>query len=723
MAQIRSKLRFGLLALFLLIVAAISTDSAFLGSLAGQSCRHSSGAAIAPDDNAIPVYVHATMLADTKEIIPGKPFRLGVELVMDPGWHTYYLHSGEAGMPSKIEWELPAGFKASSLMWEKPHKFNDSDIVTFGYSDRTVLASTIEAPAGLKPGQKIELKAKVKWLSCKDICVPGSAPVQLTLPVAAAGAKAQADNVDKFKNVNFDGPTDGIKEDPADAHGAPKADGKGIVETGVHILQSKLSGDGEGNPTATTPGEPGSTPANSTVNAGGTDSGTGAGTDNATTGGGVLSADYKVDGGDTGKAGLLAYLGFAFIGGFILNFMPCVLPVISIKVFSLIQQAGEDPKRVFQHGITFMLGIVLSFLTLGLLVIAIQGAGQKVGWGFQFQYPLFVLAMANIVTLFALSMFGVFYVNVTAGQQQIDKLASSEGLGGTFFKGVLATLLSTPCTAPFLGTALGFAFAQPWWEILTVFFVIGLGMSSPYLALALRPDWMKFLPKPGTWMERFKESMGFLLLATAVWLIWVLLNQVGVDAGMSAVAFLVCLSFAAWIIGNFVDLTSDNNRRFTVWTIALAVIGAGYAGFLRPFPELLSFSPATTKTSNKGRSEGAIKWVNFSLSELDKQLKDNKTVFIDFTADWCLTCKANEQTVINTAPVIEKLKQLNVVPMKADWTAQDPEISKLLAKFGRSGVPVYVIYPAGKPTQPILLPEVISQSIVLEGLDKAGPSK
>jgi len=665
-----------------------------------QSTKITATAAHAQDDEA-PVYVHANLIANCKKIVPGKAFRLGVELNMEPGWHTYYKHSGDAGMPTKIEWQLPEGFKVSELKWEKPHKFNDSGIVTFGYADYCLISAEVQPPATLKEGDKVDIKAKVKWLSCKDICVPGNAMVQLSLPVAAAGSAFEAENESKFAKSNFDGPTDGIKED--DSHGATKSEAGGPG-----------AGPGSGEKNAAGSG-------GDVANANGGSS-TAAGTESATTtGSDILSAEYKIAGGGESKSGLLAYLGFAFIGGFILNFMPCVLPVISIKIFSLIQQAGEDPKRVFQHGITFMMGILLSFLSLGGLVIAIQGAGQKIGWGFQFQYPVFVFAMACIVTLFALSMFGVFLVNVTAGQQQIDKLASSEGLSGTFFKGVLATVLSTPCTAPFLGTALGFAFAQPWWEILTVFFVIGLGMSSPYLVLALRPDWMKFLPKPGTWMERFKESMGFLLIATSVWLVWVLANQVGIDAGMAAVGFLVCLSLAAWIVGSFLDLTSTTKRRVIVWTISLLTVGAGYFAFLEPFPALLSTTPALAKTSR--RENGEIKWVDFSLAELDKQLKANKTVFIDFTADWCLTCKANEKAIINTKPVIDKLKELNVVPMKADWTAQDPEIFALLQKYGRSGVPAYVIYPAGKPKEPDVLPEAISQSIVIDGLDKAGPSK
>lgn len=608
-----------------------------------------------------PVYVHPSLIADCKAVVPGKKFKLGVELKQEPGWHTYYRESGEAGMPTKINWILPEGFRAGDLLWEMPHKLVDSGITTYGYNDRTLIAAEIDVPATAKPGEKLSFKAKVKWLSCKDACIPGAAELELSLPVVADPAAASPDNVEKFKNANFNGPISAIRADGGVPDGALKKS---------------------------------------------------AGTE-------VLNTSFQLTGNQEPQAGLMTYLGFAFIGGFILNFMPCVLPVISIKVFSLVQQAGEDPKRVFQHGVTFAAGIIASFVALGGLVIAIQNAGQKIGWGFQFQYPVFVLGMASIVTVFALSMFGVFYINVTAGQQSIDKLASAEGLSGTFFKGVLATVLSTPCTAPFLGTALGFAFVQPWWQILTIFAVIALGMSSPYLVLAVRPNWMEFLPKPGAWMEKFKESLGFLLLATTVWLLSCLAGLVDPDAVVSALGFMLCLGLAAWVVGGFIDLTSTGQRKLVVWFVALVVVATGYWGLLRPFPELLG----TKATKGQKRKVEGIDWQNFTLAELDKNLKANKTVFIDFTAQWCLTCKANEATIINTPEVIERFKALNIVPLKADWTAQDAEISELLRKFGRSGVPVYVVFPAGHPNEPVVLPEVISKQIVIDALNKAGASK
>lgn len=636
-----------LLSLLLILTSGFSSG----WRLAEASPAHASGEAQA-------VYVHPSLLSDCKAIAAGAKFRIGLDLKLEPGWHTYYRESGEAGMPTKIVWDLPAGFTAAEPLWEMPHKMVDAGIVTYGYSDHTFMSSEITAPATLKPGQTLTFKAKVSWLSCKDSCIPGSANLSFSLPVAPAIEPASPDLLEQFKKANFNGPISQIKVDG------------GAAESGEKKSQS--------------------------------------------------SDNFKVSGAEKPEAGLLAYIGFAFIGGFILNFMPCVLPVISIKVFSLVQQAGEDPKRVFQQGITFASGIILSFMSLGILVIAIQSAGEKIGWGFQFQYPVFVLAMASIVTVFALSMFGVFYVDFGAGQQPIDKLASNEGLSGTFFKGVLATVLSTPCTAPFLGTALGFAFVQPWWEILSIFFVIALGMSSPYLVLAMRPDWMKFLPRPGTWMERFKESLGFLLLATSVWLVSVLTGLVDDDAVIAAIYFLVCLSLAAWMIGGFINLSSSSQRRMVVWSFALCVVGAAYWGFLRPYPELLGTK--ASKGQKRALPDG-IEWQDFSKAKLDEARKNNKTVFIDFTAQWCLTCKANEATIINTSPVIEKMKSLKVLPLKADWTAKDAEITDILRKFGRSGVPDYVIFPSGHPDEAVLLPEAISQKIVLDALDKAGPSK
>lgn len=642
-------------------------------------------------------YAHPVLVADTVNVVAGKPFRLGIELVMDKGWHTYYKESGEAGMPTTVQWQLPAGFVASELVWEKPHKFSDSGIVTYGYTDKTVIAATITPPADLPPGTSLKFGAKVKWLTCNEVCVPGNEDSIINLVSATS---SQSINLEKFVNVTYTGPAEAASTAVPDVKPAAREVGPPALEV-----------------------EPGGDAADSSKRVTGVTSRAAA---DLTTS--VLDTDLHVAGApESGipiQGGLLGVFLCAFVGGMILNLMPCVLPVISIKIFGLMQQAGEDPKKVFQHGMIFTAGILSSFLTLGGLVVALQSAGSNVGWGFQFQYPVFVFAMACIVTIFSMAMFGLFYFSVNAGSK-IDKLASSEGLAGTFFKGVLATTLSTPCSAPFLGTALGFAFTQPSWIILAVFLTIGLGMSAPYLALTARPRWMKYLPKPGTWMETFKESMGFLLVATVVWLVWVLGKQVGLDACMAAVAFLVVISFASWLVGRYVTLSASVKTKTTVWSAAMLITAMGWFFLLRPFPVLLSTTPAQVNgaESHISNADDGIQWRPFTISELDKQVSNNKTVLIDFTADWCLTCKANEATVINTKPVVEKIRSLNVVSLRADWTSQDASITKLLRKFGRSGVPLYVIFPANRANEPIVLPEVVSREIVLQALDRAGASK
>lgn len=629
--------------------------------------------------------VTPTLVADTTAVVPGKPFRMGVVLKMLPGWHTYYKESGEAGMPTSVKWTLPAGYTASELMWQKPHKFVDAGITTYGYQDRTVVAATITPPANVAVGSAVPIKANVKWLACQDQCVPGKSDLSATLKVAKTASIA---NAELFQGLGWSG---SVKELETDSHA--------VLPGGAALAATT---------TATTT-------ADLTTGAAGKFSGN------------ILDAEFKLaDGGDS-KLSLLAALGLAFVGGFILNFMPCVLPVISIKVLSFMQQAGDHPERVFKLGLAFTAGIVSSFIALALGVIAVQQAGQKIGWGFQFQYPVFLFGMAAIVLLFALSLFGLFYVQVSAGQQQIDKLASKDGYVGTFFKGVLATTLSTPCSAPMLGSAVGFAFSAPPSVVLLMFATIALGMASPYLALTGHPAWMKYLPKPGVWMEKFKESMGFLLLATVGWLLWVLTRSVGPDAGFAAVGFLTALSFAVWLVGRFTDLTSTGARKAVVYSLAAVVVGLAYTTMLRPFPELLAFSVPNYKAEPKqapysvaSQIVPAIDWQPFTVDKLNAELAAGRTVFVDFTADWCLTCKTNEAGALSAKDVVEKLAAMHVTALRADWTHQDASIAELLHKFGRSGVPLYAVFPGSRPTEPIVLPEgILAPEQVLAALDAA----
>jgi len=637
----------------------------------------SSSGTVITGDAAMKPEVHVTlrMLSNVKAIQAGHPFRLGVELTMDPGWHTYYKQSGDAGMPTKIDWKLPPGFKAGELQWQKPFKFNDAGIVTFGYQTKTVIAAEITPPSDLKIGDQLKFDADVKWLSCKEICLPGKGSTSIALPVVDPKAPPQPDNADVFSTVNFNGDMSSVAPPPES--GAPTADSSLPAVNGA-----------ASNAAATS----------------------------------ILDEKFNFAKGEKPQD-LLGCIVLAFVGGFILNFMPCVLPVIAIKVLSFLEQAHDEPRRVRLLGLTFSAGILSSFMLLAGVVLAIQAAGNKVGWGFQFQYPGFVIAMSVVVLLFALSLFGLFYIQVSAGQAQLDQLANKEGYAGTFFKGVLATVLSTPCTAPFLGTALGFAFSQPPLTVALIFFTIGLGMSAPYLLFSAKPDLMRFAPKPGVWMEKLKESLGFILLATDVWLMYVLGAQVGIEGVVWVLAFQVAIAFAAWLIARYTDLSSSNERKYKVWAIAAVVVGLSFYFFIATKPGIGFVGGGTVPMAGGPTTVDGITWEPLNLDKLDKDLASGKTVLLDFTAQWCLTCKVNEQTILASKPVVDKLKALHVVTMRADWTSQDATITKLLNKFNRSGVPLYVIFPAGHRDDPIVLPELVTQPIVIDALDKAGPSK
>lgn len=631
-----------LLALALLLVP-------LLNATLPSAAENSAAEDIAEAQKSIKDPVRATLTSESKVIQAGEPFILAVQLNMQPGWHTYYKDPGESGLATSIDWTLPKGFSAGQIEWEKPTKFVEAGVTTYGYQNKTTLRTKITPPAQLKDDEPYSFTAKVKWLSCKEICLPGKAELSISIKTAAktqVAATPQKSVVDNSRSMD--------KEPPPPTISAVESHN---ISTGTTSEQSN---------------------------------------------------------------NLLTYIAFAFIGGFLLNLMPCVLPVISIKILSFLEQSRDEPKEIFKSGLIFSSGIVASFMFLAILVLALKSFGQSIGWGFQFQHPAFLIAMSTIVLVLSLSLMGLFYVSApTQAQSEVDRVASHEGALGTFGKGVLATLLSTPCTAPFLGTAIGFGFSQPAWVLLTIFFVVSLGMASPYILLTAQPKWMCYLPKPGPWMEQFKEAMGFMLLATVVWLLSVLGQQVGLVGVLNTLAFLLAVSFATWIIGRFINLSSSATRKYSTWAIALAICAGAYQLFL-PAVFQANNSSATEATLEE---ENGIIWMPYKTELLDKMLRAGKTVFLDFTADWCLTCKVNENTVIATKPVIDKFKSLDVVTMKADWTKQNPEISALLQKFGRSGVPLYVIFPGNDPEHPIVLPEVITQSLILDKLDLAGKSK
>lgn len=404
------------------------------------------------------------------------------------------------------------------------------------------------------------------------------------------------------------------------------------------------------------------------------------------------------------------FLLFGFIGGFILNLMPCVLPVISLKIFGFIQQAGQSRQKILRSGIAFTIGIFAWFLALALLLIALKTAGRGVTWGgLQFTNAYFVLVLSVVVLVFALNLFGVFEISLPQSMTR-SLLSTSErkDLLGSFFQGVFATVLATPCTAPFLGTALGFAFTQSAIIILAMFVAIAAGMSSPYLLLSAQPAWLRFLPRPGPWMVHVKQFMGFLLLATLLFLLYVIGAQRGVEGAIWASCFLLAISIACWMKGAFVLPSGSAAKRAVVLVLMLLLVLASGIYFIGD-----KFHSAKLASADSQLRGG---WQPFTPERLQAELEQGRTVFVDFTAAWCLTCKFNEANVLESHDVREAFQRHSIVKMKADWTNGDPVITKLLQQFGRPGVPLYVLYPS-KNQEPIVFPELITKGMVLDKLE------
>ena len=414
---------------------------------------------------------------------------------------------------------------------------------------------------------------------------------------------------------------------------------------------------------------------------------------------------------DEEPIGIWIALLSAFLGGIILNLMPCVLPVLSLKILGIVQQSGEDSKKRINHGIAFTLGVVSSFLILAGILLLLRAGGEQLGWGFQLQSPAFIILLTILLFLFGLSMFGVFEIGTSltaVGQSS----SNDTGFIGSFSSGILATVVATPCTAPFMGSALGFALSQPTVLALLIFAMLGLGMALPYLLLTTVPALVKYVPRPGAWMESFKQFMGFLLMATVLWLLWVFSLQVGAEGLLILLAAFIIVSIGGWIFGRWGNIAKPKPTRVKAMILtALFIIGGVVFAF--KFID-------TNVTVNQSLEKGNIKWQKFTPDLLSNSLKEGKPVFIDFTAAWCLSCQVNEKVAFGSEDVQKAFKKLGVVMLKADWTNSDAMITKELAKFGRNSVPLYVLYSGKENEEPQILPEIITPGIVLDALKKIG---
>jgi len=813
-----------------------------LALLAATALARASDPIDAPADGASATvtqpHVTAELIPETTTVQAGQPFDVALHLHTDPGWHTYWINPGDAGLATSIKWTLPPGFTAGPIQWPTPEKHAMGPAVTYGYAGDVYLLTTITPPKGDLP-QHFDVKAVARWLVCQEECIPGKAELTVSLDSGLLNLRLPKENKELFAQARERLPAQGesslaqsvyaeyaaiptstsatttkdgilihfkndggapqghlrfFPEQPnvlstQDADNLPPVDdpngggfilaialqqngdkpkslsgvlvsdqpiARQLVLDGLHaslgsptnavyisefplssVVAAAVRSGGSGAGEAQLPGQVRSqvqlgneggqgqlpvAPGNPDNKLSGPPEGTeGVASPSGrpgTPGAPVLpgsSHSSGTTGSDQSSPAqplLITILVFAFIGGLILNLMPCVLPVLSLKVFSLMKHAGKNAKSAWIQGLAFTMGVLVSFWALAGLLIILRTAGNHLGWGFQMQSPGFVLFLILLFFILGLNLFGVFELGTSLVGLDAKTTNHLGGLASSFGNGALATLAATPCTAPFMGSALGFAAQQPAYISLLIFTFLALGMATPYLLLTIFPGALRFVPKPGAWMEAFKQFMGFLLMATVIFLVYVFGSLVGGDQVPWLLFVLLLASIAAWIYGKWGTPYHSTPVRFAAYILTFGIFG--YAIFCGvglaktdPPPHGGGYEAATT--------DG---WQPWSQDAVDATLAKGQPAFVDFTAAWCLSCKVNERVALGTDAVKQAFAQKNVALFRADWTHSDPAISQTLQKFNRDGVPLYLLYSPARKDAPQVLPEVLTPGIVLDALGK-----
>ncbi len=691
--------------------------------------------------------VKVTLASESATVSPGQSFWVAVQQKISPGWHTYWVNPGDAGEQMVLDWRLPDGFKAGDIQWPLPDVQPVATLTNYGYSGEAWFLVRMQAPETLQ-GERVTLAATARWLACENVCIPEQSEISLTLPVAAGPsgtiASSQAEIIQRHAaRLPSQGPWKAafllgqervrldIEQIGAQAGDAAKVrffplewgqiDNSAPQKTALsagNLSVEMLRGDLKAQPLEELKGL-------LVTGAGEGRRGYWIGAKNA----GVLAEEKQADvagsqppaARDVPKAGSAAApdtaarsgigfftaLLFAVLGGVILNLMPCVFPVLSLKVLSLAKYAGKDEQAAGRRqGMAYFAGVIASFAVLAVLLLSLRAAGGAAGWGFQFQSPEFVLLMIAIFFALGLSLSGVFSVGGSL-MGTGDALTRRNGLTGTFFTGVLAVVVATPCTAPFMGAALGYALTKSAAEAVAVLLALGVGFASPLVLLSVSPHLRHMLPKPGAWMETLKQVMAFPMYASAAWLVWVLSIERGSDGVLAAAVAVVGIGFAAWLAGRLQNAGGVWRWAPLAVAVALMISAAG----------MLSAAPVSVEPQGLGETSGFGE--PFSPERLDTLRAEGHPVFVNLTAAWCITCKVNERMGLNSERVRAEFKRRNVAYLKGDWTNNDPRITEVLRSFNRVGVPLYLIYPPkAAGGQPDVLPQLLTESIVMDHLSQ-----
>jgi len=684
--------------------------------------------------------IEVELVSASANAVAGETLTFAIRLDPTEHWHTYSRWQGDSGDATAImDWELPAGAVPGELQFPTPTwlPFPGSDLVTFAYEQEIFLPVTVMVPEDYSADSFVA-SVYVQWQVCDEICILGEGRVGIELPVRGLSLETDPKWAQAFTDTFASLP---LAQDEHDVRSlfavggerislsfqseatifenardvwffpeskrilkpAPLRDvtiSPGMVQI-THEQARRFSVDGEGvegvlavaDANGNTQGYLVSAIPASAANL------------SSITPFAVSGSAYS-DG--SGGPGLLSVIFFALAGGLILNLMPCVFPVLSLKVLSLASKRESAVSEQRLHGIAYAVGIIVTFMLLASILIALRAGGEAVGWAFQLQSPWFVALLIFLFFSFGLSLSGVFEFG-TSFMGLGNNLASKSGYKGSFFTGVLATAVASPCTAPFMGAALGFALSQSWLVAMVVFFFLGLGMALPFLVLSFSPALLRFMPKPGAWMNTFKEFMAFPMYATVLWLLWVLGNQVGVNGMAIVVGACILLAFGLWLLQKR-TVVGPFWRNANAAMAALAIVAAFYS-LQSPMLEARQAIQAYA-----GNGDGEYMGANyepFGSARLEELRAAGKPVFINMTAAWCITCLANEQTTLTSERVIQTMEDEGITYMVGDWTNQDPEISRVLDAFNRPSVPLYVFYP-GAGREPVILPQILTPSIVVD---------
>ena len=639
------------------------------------------------------------MLAESYSMNPGDELLVGFKFTLNPGWHTYWENPGDAGEGASIKWNLPNDVVASKILWPGPERIPVEPLMTFGYEDEVVLLTKISTSAA--SAIPLNLNAQVSWYTCKEICIPQEAEVSIPIKLGSktpSVSKGLLEHTLGKVPVEFNGTYRVNKLDDSyvlqgefekmDQYDSmyffPKEYGltnytenqqyeKNKDTFSLQIMASEVTIEKESFKGVIAVNK------NEEVN--------------------FIEIDYPLATKEASQEfNILTLIVFAFLGGLILNIMPCVFPILTIKILRFVEQSRDSTYKTLQQGLLFSLGVVISFLTIAALLIALKSGGESIGWGYQLQSPVVV---SLLFYLFVILGF-IFMSNIVLGSS-LARLSSislnkSDSLE-SFLTGVLAVIVASPCTAPFMGSAIGFALLQPSFYSILIFLGLGIGFSLPYLILSAKPSLLSFLPKPGQWMETFKQFMAFPMWASALWLLWVLSSQVGDQEVIQVLLGALLITTGLWLIEK-----NNSEKNWVKWLMRL------------PFLLLFIFSLWLIPTSYSDLDESKQDQLTYTPQLLDDLREENSLVFLNFTADWCITCKVNEAVALKTTKVSKLLADKNITYMEADWTRKDPIISSTLEQYGRTGLPLYLLFPS--KGDPLILPEILTEDILLSYLNE-----